>query len=64
MIFPNPLNAQRYVVLNTGHTFGANRVLSGTESVFFPRLGDYAVLTTAGTVKTAGFFDEEWKLKQ
>jgi Prolyl oligopeptidase family len=64
MIYPNPLNAQRYVVLNTGHTFGANRVLSGTESVFFPRLGDYAVLTTAGGVKTAGFFDEEWKLKQ
>jgi hypothetical protein len=64
MIFPNPLNPQRYVVLNTGHTFSANRVLSGTESVFFPRLGDYAVLTTGGQVKTAGFFDEAWKLKQ
>jgi pimeloyl-ACP methyl ester carboxylesterase len=63
MIYPNPLNPQRYVVLNTGHTFGANRVLSGTESVFFPRLGDYAVLTTSGEVKTAGFFDEAWKLK-
>jgi hypothetical protein len=64
MIYPNPLNPQRYVVLNTGHTFSANRVLSGTESVFFPRLGDYAVLSTGGQVKTAGFFDEEWKLKQ
>lgn len=63
MIYPNPLNPQRYVVLNTGHTFSANRVLSGTESVFFPRLGDYAVLTTGGQVKTAGFFDEAWKLK-
>ena len=64
MIYPNPLNAQRYVVLNTGHTFSANRVLSGTESVFFPRLGDYAVLTTSGAVKVAGIFDEQWRLKQ
>ena len=63
MVYPNPLNPQRYVVLNTGHTFSANRITSGTESVFFPRLGDYAVLTTAGEVKSAGIFDESWKLK-
>jgi hypothetical protein len=48
---------------NTGQTFSANRVTSGTEAVFFPRLGDWAVLTTGGEVKTAGFFDETWKLK-
>jgi hypothetical protein len=63
MIFPNPLNPQRYVVLNTGHTFTAHRVIAGSESTFFPRLGDYAVLTTAGAVKTGGFFDEHWKLR-
>jgi hypothetical protein len=63
MIYPNPLNPQRYVVLNTGTTFSANRILSGTESVFFPRLGDYAVLATSGEVKVAGLFDEGWKLK-
>jgi hypothetical protein len=63
LIYPNPLNPQKYVVLNTGHTFSANRITSGTESVFFPRLGDYAVLTTGGQTKTAGFFDESWKLK-
>ena len=63
MVYPNPLNPQSYVVLNTGHTFSANRITSGTESVFFPRLGDYAVLTTAGEVKVAGFFDEGWKIK-
>ena len=33
---PNPLNPQKYVVLNTGQTFSANRITSGTESVFFP----------------------------
>jgi pimeloyl-ACP methyl ester carboxylesterase len=63
LIYPNPLNPQKYVVLNTGQTFSANRITSGTEAVFFPRLGDYAVLTTGGAVKTAGFFDEAWKLK-
>src|SRR5688572_12847367 len=63
LIYPNPLNPRKYVVLNTGQTFSANRITSGTESVFFPRLGDYAVLTTGGLTKTAGFFDEAWKLK-
>lgn len=63
LIYPNPLNPQKYVVLNTGHTFSANRITSGTESVFFPRLGDYAVLATGGVTKTAGFFDESWRLK-
>jgi hypothetical protein len=63
MIYPNPLNPQRYVVLNTGHTFTANRIAAGSESTFFPRLGDYAVLTTGGEVKVAGIFDESWKLK-
>jgi dienelactone hydrolase len=64
LIYPNPLNPQKYVVLNTGQTFSANRITSGTEAVFFPRLGDYAVLTTGGATKTAGFFDEAWKVKQ
>ncbi|MEO5740977.1 MAG: prolyl oligopeptidase family serine peptidase [Vicinamibacterales bacterium] len=64
LIYPNPLNPQKYVVLNTGQTFSANRITSGTEAVFFPRLGDYAVLTTGGVTKTAGFFDESWRLKQ
>jgi hypothetical protein len=63
LIYPNPLNPQKYVVLNTGQTFSANRITSGTEAVFFPRLGDWAVLTAGGEVKAAGFFDETWKLK-
>jgi pimeloyl-ACP methyl ester carboxylesterase len=64
LIYPNPLNPQKYVVLNTGQTFSADGITSGTQAVFFPRLGDYAVLTTGGEVKVAGFFDEGWKLKQ
>src|SRR4029453_10186639 len=62
LIYPNPLNPEKYVVLNTGQTFSANRITSGTEAVFFPRLGHYAVRPTGGTTKTAGFFDEGWKL--
>jgi hypothetical protein len=73
MIYPNPLNPQKYVVINSGHTFNANRVLAGSESMFFPRIGDYAVihvdpaamagLTPVGDVKLSGFFDESWQLK-
>ncbi|GAC1467196.1 MAG: prolyl oligopeptidase family serine peptidase [Gemmatimonadaceae bacterium] len=63
MIYPNPLSPQRYVVLNTGHTFNANRIQAGSESEFYPRLGDYAVLSTDGTVATAGLFNENWQLK-
>jgi hypothetical protein len=63
MIYPNPLNPRRYVVLNSGLTFDPNRLRSGTESLFFPRLGDYAVIAADGSVKTAGLFDENWQLK-
>jgi hypothetical protein len=73
LVYPNPLNPQHYVVINSGHTFNDNRVLAGSESMFFPRIGDYAVvhvdpakmagLTPVGDVKLSGFFDESWKLK-
>jgi len=61
MIAPNPLNPDRYVVLNSGHTFGETE-FGGTNALLFPRLGDYAVLTFAGRVATAGYFDENWKI--
>ena len=63
MIYPNPLNPARYVVINSGHTFTIDRIAAATESMFFPRLGDYAVVSVKGDVATAGFFDENWKLK-
>jgi Putative esterase len=65
LIAPNPVNPRRYVVLNSGHTFGA-REFSGTNALLFPRLGDYAVFQTDGrnsTVKASGFFDERWSMR-
>lgn len=68
MIYPSPLNAQRYVVLNSGHTFHESD-FRGTNALLFPRLGDYAVLRLTPTdanplsteVATAGIFDEHWR---
>jgi dienelactone hydrolase len=62
LIYPNPLNPKRYVVLNSGHTFG-EADFRGTNAWLYPRLGDYAVLTAAGDVAASGFFDEHWQTK-
>lgn len=62
LIHPNPYNPGRYVVINSGHTFGQSE-LRGTNALLFPRLGDWAVLragTEGGEVVQAGFFDEDW----
>ncbi len=69
LIYPNPLNARRYVVLNSGHTFHAAD-LRGTNALLYPRLGDYALLKPAPTEKdalaaevvTAGLFDDFWQV--
>jgi hypothetical protein len=68
LIFPNPLNPTRYVVLNSGHTFRA-KDFQGTNSLLYPRLGDWAVLKPMPTEKdpadaevvAAGLFDEFWQ---
>jgi hypothetical protein len=63
LIAPNPLNPLRYIVLNTGHTFGA-REFRGTNALLFPRLGDYALFAAdanAGEPIVSGYFDEKWK---
>ncbi|MEZ5351556.1 MAG: prolyl oligopeptidase family serine peptidase [Bryobacteraceae bacterium] len=60
MIYPNPLNPNRYVVLNSGHTFG-EKAFRGTNALLYPRLGDWAVIKTDGTVAAAGLFDEQWR---
>ena len=67
LIYPSPLNPQRYVVLNSGHTFHA-RDFEGTNALLYPRLGDYALLKPAPTEKdpaaaevvAAGLFDDFW----
>jgi len=62
LIQANPLNPLRYVVINSGHTFGA-RELNGTNALLYPHLGDYAVIKIgeADEVKAGGYFDERWK---
>jgi hypothetical protein len=69
LIQPNPLNAAKYVVVNSGHTFHAKEFI-GTNAQLYPRLGDYALLQLAPTngdplgveIVTAGLFDEYWRL--
>jgi dienelactone hydrolase len=69
MIQPNPLNAARYVVVNSGHTFHAAE-FRGTNALLYPRLGDWAVLKLAPTATdslgaeaiAAGLFDEYWRI--
>jgi dienelactone hydrolase len=68
LIYPNPLNPKRYVVLNSGFTFREYDYLNNARQT--PKLPDFAVIDVntppssrlPGKVVTAGFFDEEWKL--
>ncbi|MBV9121833.1 MAG: prolyl oligopeptidase family serine peptidase, partial [Planctomycetes bacterium] len=68
LIYPSPLNPNRYVVVNSGHTFHDTE-FRGSNALLFPRLGDYAILKLASSDKdplavatvTAGLFDDSWK---
>ena len=60
MVYPNPLNPARYVVLNSGHTFGEAE-FKGTNALLFPRLADWAILNADGSAAETGFFDESWR---
>jgi hypothetical protein len=68
VIYPNPLNPNRYIVLNSGFTFG--EAAHTSNALQTPKLPDYAVLDMSvpwsvrpgSGVMDAGFFDEEWKL--
>jgi hypothetical protein len=68
LIFPNPLNPQRYVVLNSSFTFRAGAAQTNSQQT--PKLPDWAIidlrtrpdLRAPGAVVSAGFFDEQWKL--
>lgn len=61
LIQPNPLAPDRYVVLNSGHSFH-EKELSTLNYLLFPRLGDWAVFRKDADEPVAGgFFDEAWK---
>lgn len=70
MIYPNPLNPKRYVVLNSGFTFRSGATVSNSQQT--PKLPDWAVvdLRTApsakapGLIVDAGFFDEFWQMRK
>jgi hypothetical protein len=68
LIYPNPLNPKKYVVVNSGFTFREYDYLNNARQV--PKLPDYAVIDTTtppnarhpGKVVRAGFFGEKWEL--
>lgn len=69
LIFPNPLNPKKYVVLNSGFTYREYAYLNNARQV--PMLPDWAIIdlrTPAGSqypgkVVEADFFNERWQLK-
>jgi predicted esterase len=68
LVYPNPLHPQRYVVLNSGHTFHAAD-FQGTNALLYPRIGDYAVVRIpekgpvlqGEQVELNGLFNEYWR---
>ena len=68
LIFPNPLNPSKYVVLNSGVTFREVALLNNADQT--PKLPDWAIVDLntppdgkwPGKVEAAGFFDEQWKV--
>ncbi len=61
LIYPNPLNPNRYVVINSGHTF-SDSDWRGTNANLYPHVGDYAFVGIEGhEIAHSGFFDERWK---
>jgi hypothetical protein len=70
LIAPNPLaHGNRYVVLNSGFTYREYAYLNNARQV--PMLPDWAVVDLKtppnsvwpGKIVSAGFFDEQWRLK-
>ena len=69
LVFPNPLNPTRYVVLNSGFTFREYDYLNNARQT--PKLPDWAIIDlrqppnarTPGGISAAGFFDERWELR-
>ncbi|HUY92567.1 MAG TPA: prolyl oligopeptidase family serine peptidase [Pirellulales bacterium] len=67
MIYPNPLNPEKYLVVNSGLTF--REAHDGTNSQQTPKLPDWAVIDLSqppdnrqsGRIAAAGFFDEHWQ---
>ncbi|MFN0110723.1 MAG: prolyl oligopeptidase family serine peptidase [Blastocatellia bacterium] len=69
LIFPNPLNPKRYVVINSGFTFREAHHLTNAQQT--PKLPDWAVVDLSvpasayapGRIAAGGFFGERWELR-
>jgi len=70
LIYPNPLNPKKYVVLNSGFTYREYDYLNNARQV--SKLPDWAVVDIKvpvssrlpGGIVAAGFFSEKWELKE
>jgi hypothetical protein len=71
LVYPNPLNPRKYVVLNTGHTI-PEKDWRGNNALQFAKWGDWAVLrvektdgpTNRETLVRCGFFGERWQFEE
>ena len=69
LIYPNPLNPEKYVVLNSGFTFREYDYLNNARQI--SKLPDWAIVDVTvapndrwpGKIETAGFFGEKWEMK-
>lgn len=67
MIYPNPLNPLKYIVLNSGFTFREESFLNNAKQI--PMLPDWAIIDLnmppgpvhPGKISRAGFFGEAWE---
>ena len=69
LVYPNPLNSERYVVINSSFTFRDYAYLNNARQV--PMLPDWAIIDLRtppdavwpGKVVAADFFGEKWELR-
>ncbi|MBN8216990.1 MAG: hypothetical protein J0L75_10140 [Spirochaetes bacterium] len=67
MVYPNPLNPKKYLVLNTGHTI-PEKDWRGNNALQFGKWGDWAILkaetnpTNLEALVACGFFGERWEI--
>jgi hypothetical protein len=70
LVYPNPLNPKKYVVLNSGFTFRDGDRVSNSRQT--PKLPDWAIVDintpatpqVPGAIPAAGFFDEQWRISE
>lgn len=71
LIYPNPLNPRKYVVVNTGATV-REKDFKASNAWLFPKLGDHAVIrferqpdgSYVEETVSAGIFDSAWEIAE